>query len=115
MNREEINQALKLLKEPITVNCIEYKYFDQENYEKLLSVYENCRWFVDNYEQILQNIEKLQQELQRKDNIINELKEYIGRFLYMLNGILDRDIYEQCQLDDFTQIMDKIKELEERK
>lgn len=60
----------------------------------------------------LKEIENLQQELQRKDNIINELKDYISRFIYMLNGILDRDIYEQCQLDDFTQIMDKIKELE---
>ena len=59
--------------------------------------------------------EKLQRELERKDNNWNELKDYISRFLYMLNGILDRDIYEQCQLDDFTQIMDKIKELENDK
>lgn len=77
MNREEINEALKLIKEPITVNSIEYKYFGQENYEKLLSVYEKCRWFVDNYEQVLQNIENLQQELQRKDNNWNELKKWL--------------------------------------
>ena len=41
-----------------------------------------------------------QQELKKKDNIINELEEYIKPYLYMLNGIQDRDIYEQCQLDD---------------
>lgn len=58
--------------------------------------------------------ERLQRELERKDNNWNELKDYINRFLYMLNGILDRDIYEQCQLDDFTQIIDKIKEIESK-
>jgi len=58
----------------------------------------------------LENIE-LKQEIERLNNIINELEEYLKSFLYMLNGILDRDIYEQCQLDDFTQIMDKLQEL----
>lgn len=48
MSEEEIQEALKVIKEPITVNSIEYKYFDQENYEKLLQVYENCRWFISN-------------------------------------------------------------------
>ena len=55
MNKEEIQEALKVIKEPITVNSIEYKYFDQENYEKLLRVYENCRWFISNAEQFMQN------------------------------------------------------------
>ena len=77
MNKEEINEAIKLIKEPIIVNSVEYKYFSQENYEKLLRVYENCRWFINNYEQVLQNIESLQQKLQRKDNIINDLKSSI--------------------------------------
>ena len=54
-----------------------------------------------------------QQELKKKDNIINELEEYIKPYLYMLNGIQDRDIYEQCQLDDFTDIMEKLQELKE--
>lgn len=49
--------------------------------------------------------------IRNQDNIINELEEYIKRFLYMLNGILDRDVYEQCQLDDFTMIMEKLQEL----
>ena len=38
MSEEEINEALKIIKEPITVNSIEYKYFNQENYEKLFQI-----------------------------------------------------------------------------
>lgn len=52
-------------------------------------------------------------EIERLNNIINELEEYIKPYLYMLNGIQDRDIYEQCQLDDFTDIMEKLQELKE--
>ena len=62
MNEEEIQKALKIVKEPITVNSIEYKYFDQENYEKLLTVYENCLWFINNAEQFMQNLKNLQEE-----------------------------------------------------
>ena len=50
-------------------------------------------------------------EIERLNNIINELEEYIKPFLYMLNGITDRDIYEECQLEDFTMIMEKLQEL----
>ena len=44
--------------------------------------------------------EKLQQELQRKDNIINELKEYL-------------EIYNKNEV--IKLVLDKINELEERK
>ena len=54
---------------------------------------------------------ELLEEIERLNNIINELEEYIKPFLYMLNGITDRDIYEECQLDDFTMIMEKLQEL----
>ena len=53
----------------------------------------------------------LLKENERLNNIINELEEYIKPFLYMLNGITDRDVYEQCQLDDFTMIIEKLQEL----
>ena len=56
-------------------------------------------------------IMKIADERDRLNNIINELEEYIKPYLYMLNGIQDRDIYEQCQLDDFTDIMEKLQEL----
>ena len=56
-------------------------------------------------------IELYEKEIERLNNIINELEEYIKPFLYMLNGITDRDIYEECQLDNFTMIMEKLQEL----
>ena len=109
MNKEEINEAIKLIKEPIIVNSIEYKYFNQENYEKLLRVYENCRWFIDNYEQVLQNIKILQQKLQRKDNIINELKKWLEDYIKLFDS---PDILEEQTLEDLKEVLDKINELE---
>ena len=58
-------------------------------------------------------VENTLNEIDRLNNIINGLEEYIKPYLYMLNGIQDRDIYEQCQLDDFTNIMEKLQELKE--
>ena len=75
MNEEEIQKALKIIKEPITVNSIEYKYFDQENYEKLLMVYENCLWFINNAEQFMQNLKNLQEENQKLVKVIDELEK----------------------------------------
>lgn len=83
---EEIREALKIIKEPITVNCIEYKYFDQENYDKITRVYDNCLWFANNLEQInltVENLEKenqkLKSQLQQRDEVINKAKEYISK------------------------------------
>ena len=77
MSEEEINEALKIIKEPIIVNSIEYKYFNQKNYEKLLSVYENAKWFVSNWEQALQNINNLQQKVEQLENIRKEAIVYV--------------------------------------
>lgn len=70
------------------------------------------------FDEIVEDNQKLKNEvvyskveIDRLNNVINGLEEYIKPYLYMLNGIQDRDIYEQCQLDDFTDIMDKLKEL----
>ena len=41
MNKEEIKEALEIIRQPIIVNCKDYHYFDQENYNKLVSVYDN--------------------------------------------------------------------------
>ncbi len=83
---EEIREALKIIKEPITVNCIEYKYFDQENYDKITRVYDNCLWFVNNLEQInltVENLEKenqkLKSQLQQRDEVINKARKYISK------------------------------------
>ena len=102
MNSKEIKEALKIIKKPITVSCIEYKYFNEENYNKLLKVYENCLWFANNFEQINLAVENLQKEneqlkennlamqeemartwakLQQKEDIINKAKEYNNQII----------------------------------
>ena len=93
MNEEEIQKALEIIKQPITVNCIEYKYFDQENYDKLISVYDNCLWIVNLFEQAKEHIEPIQQENKRLKEVIEEVREYINNENYkdenicVVNGI----------------------------
>lgn len=82
MNSKEIKEALEIIKKPITVNCVEYKYFNEENYNKLIEVYENCLWFANNFEQINLTIENLQKENQ-------QLKEQLQNKQDIINGILD--------------------------
>ena len=53
-------------------------------------------------------IEKLQQELQRKDNIINELKEWLKEWL----NEKSEDEFDYAIDDTLRFILDKIKELE---
>ena len=47
MNKKELEEVLKIMNEPITVNSIDYKYFTQEQYNRLISVYDNAKWLVD--------------------------------------------------------------------
>jgi cell shape-determining protein MreC len=104
MYEEEIQEALKIIKEPITVNSIEYKYFDQENYEKLLRVYENCRWFISNAEQFMQNFKNQQQELDQYKNNWEELKKWVKA---------NDEHYAEAL--PFREVLNKMKELEESK
>ena len=117
MSEEEINEALKIIKEPIIVNSIEYKYFNQKNYEKLLSVYENAKWFVSNWEQALQNINNLQQKVEQQDkeidrlnNIINELEKYI-KTEAKIELYKDKNGFRTFA--DSDDILNKLKELKE--
>jgi hypothetical protein len=63
MNKEEIEKALEIVREPIIVNCIDYHYFDNENYNNLVRIFENCLWFVNNLEQIIETSNQLQQKI----------------------------------------------------
>lgn len=95
------------------------KEFEKQTLEQLLIDLKD----IDNYKSFRKGAfvydlghyqgQLLLQEINRLNNIIDELEEYIKTYLYMLNGIQDRDIYEQCQLDDFTDIMEKLQELKE--
>ena len=114
MNSKEIKEALEIIKKPITVNCIEYKYFDDENYNKLLEVYENCLWFANNFEQINLTVENLQKEnkqlkennlamqeemartwakLQQKEDVIKQLLTYLDKNKLTLNNPNILDFY----------------------
>ena len=79
MSEEEIKEALKIINEPITVNCIEYKYFDEENYNKITNVYENCLWFANNLEQINLTVENLQKENRKLKEQYCERTDCSGR------------------------------------
>ena len=65
MSEKEIKEALEIIRKPITVNCEDYHYFDQENYDKLVSVYDNCRWFINNFEQVIDNCNELKSRIER--------------------------------------------------
>ena len=129
MSEEEIHKALEIIREPIVVNCKDYYYFDQENYNKLISVYENARWFVSNFEQVLQNIEQFQQEnqqlkeqlenasknytkyIQQRDNVLDEIREYIKELDDNTDDTTCYDIDKNVR-EDLLQILDKVKENE---
>lgn len=115
MNEEEIQEALKVIKEPITVNSIEYKYFDQENYEKLLRAYENCKWFINIHEQLIQNLDDLHQELDQYKNNWEELKKHIEKFPNISYASSEKVDDERLsgKLIPTTNILNKMKELEE--
>ena len=82
-----------------------YDYLDLRQTERLKELVP--------YKALAPDADEIIEELDRLNNIINELEKWIKAYLYMLNGIQDRDIYEQCQLDDFTDIMEKLQELKE--
>ena len=101
---------------------IEFEFGDYEDEDYGTLPYKDFKFFINDYsvtfyspqmKDLQQKIEEKDKEIDRLNNIINGLEEYINPYLYMLNGIQDRDIYEQCQLDDFTDIMEKLQELKE--
>lgn len=100
----EIVEDNQKLKNELVYSKVEIDRLNKE-YERIYN--ENCK-LRENHN--INDITLLD-ENERLNNVINGLEEYIKPYLYMLNGIQDRDIYEQCQLDDFTDIMDKLKEL----
>lgn len=114
MSEEEIRKALEIIKQPITVNCIEYKYFDRENYDKLISVYDNCLWIVNLFEQAKEHIEPIQQENKQLKEVIEEVRELINTPLFSVDlDLMDNDelLYVRAIFfKELLQILDKAKE-----
>ena len=99
MNSKEIKEALEIIKKPITVNCIYYKYFDEENYNKLIEVYDNCLWVANNLEQVNLTVENLQKEnkqlkeqLQQKEDIINKAINQINYIIQYFDESTQADL-----------------------
>lgn len=75
MSEEEIKKALEIIKQPIIVHCEEYKYFDQENYDNLINVYDNCLWFVRNFEQIRETAIQIKEENKKLKTILSKVRK----------------------------------------
>ena len=104
MNKEQLEEALKVVKEPITVNSIEYKYFDLDNYNKLVNVIEYCQYLQAN---VKPYVEAQDREIDQLTNNWNELEEWI------MQDVKDEkpDLYFQVlrKID----ILGKMKEIKE--
>ena len=98
---EEIREALKIIKEPITVNCIEYKYFDQENYDKITRVYDNCLWFANNLEQINLTVENLEKENQK----LRDKMDKAFQLLQVLHYKFDDNDSIHNEIEDIQKIL----------
>ena len=77
---------------------------------------------IDMQEELNKAIEKLQQELQRKDNIIKSLISYLETQIndykemgYNQSKIREKDLWMAGQYDEDIFILDKIEELENEK
>ena len=115
MNKEQLEEALKVVKEPITVNSIEYKYFDLDNYNKLVNVIEYCQYLQAN---VKPYVEAQDREIDQLTNNWNELEEFIkNKFLDYSNNTrkLDEDTLLYClhKKDTYREILDKMKEIKE--
>ena len=114
MNKEEIQEALKIIKEPITVHQENYKYFDEENYNKLVSVYENCQWFINIWEQLEQNIEDLQKKAELGEHykhLYSEVKKQKDDVVEYIKSIARTDDYlDGISCDDLLRMLGEIDE-----
>lgn len=53
MSKEELEEAMRILKEPVTVSSEHYYYFKQEDYDKLKRAYETAQSVIEYIEIIL--------------------------------------------------------------
>lgn len=110
MSEEEIHKALEIIGQPITVNHKEYHYFDQENYDKLVAVYNNCLWFIRNFEQINTTVERVQQENKQLKEKVDYLKnkcENKDKWCQLIADIgYDYDGYRQA--DSLMKLIDEL-------
>ena len=105
MNKEELNEALKIINEPITVNSVEYKYFDIDNYNKLVNVIDYCHYLND---KVKPYVEAQDKEIDRLNNIINELEKWLEDYIKLFD---DPDMLEEQTCEDLKEVLNKLQEL----
>ena len=140
MSEEELQKAIEIMTQPITVNCVDHHYFDQENYDKLASASDSSLWLLKPYESILKENQQLkelingireerdylfnkssvenkqiQQEKDLYKSVIEEVREYIEKNLSFCEND-SQGLYEKCNIriasdKKLLQILDKAKEV----
>lgn len=100
MNKKELDEVLKIMNEPITVNSINYKYFTQEQYDNLIRVYDNAKWLVDYSLQQSRFISELNERIEKAI-------EYIENNTYddSLDGDGSRLMFEKANGKDLLKIL----------
>lgn len=74
MNKAELEEVIKIMREPVTVNSTVYKYFTQEQYDKLIRVYENAMWLVDYSIKQGELLQVLDERIEKAIEIVGEIK-----------------------------------------
>lgn len=135
MSEEELQKAIEIMTQPITVNCVDHHYFDQENYDKLASASDSSLWLLKPYESILKENKQLkelingireerdylfnkssvenkqiQQEKDLYKSVIEEVREYIEKSSLEVNTKEFGNL-TVCNSDDLLQILDKAKDV----
>ena len=54
ITEKEIKEAINILKKPVKVNTKIFRYFDEENYETLLEIFEKCLEVYPTYETLIE-------------------------------------------------------------
>ena len=133
--KDEIKEILDRLERIDHKEYIAFEFADSATFDEMARCFEERKKLADYITNLqkenkqlkdkIENIKdfnnKLQASKDRLDkddynlaHILTELEEWIKSYLYMLNGITDKDIYEKQQLDDFADFMDKIQKLKEK-
>ena len=115
MNKEQLEEALKVIHEPITVNSVEYKYFDIDNYNKLVNVIECCEFLQENVKPYVEAQDKEIERLSKKyDKSLELLQDFNMPCDYCDCKIPDEYCKENCSVDSdcYKKCWDKYIEIE---
>lgn len=100
MSEEELQKAIEIMTQPITVNCVDHHYFDQENYDKLASASDSSLWLLKPYESILKENKQLKELI----NGIREERDY----LFNKSSVENKQIQQEKDL--YKSVIEEVRE-----